>query len=75
MLDCFIQIAVRELPNVKWQETLFEDLQWYYAEGRVYVLRCKHGTENEHYLIIKAGSPNEAISKAVFGLHKAGGAE
>lgn len=35
-------------------------------------MRCKHGTENEHYLLIKAESPGEAISKAVFDLHKGG---
>lgn len=71
-IDSHLQSAFDGFETVRWNETMFEDLQWYYAEGRVYVLRCKHGTENEHYLLIKAGSPGEAISKAVFDLRNGG---
>lgn len=72
-VDSHLQCALDGFKSVKWNETMFEDLQWYYAEERVYAMRCKHGTDNEHYLLVEAGSPGEAISKAVFDLHKTGG--
>lgn len=72
IIEDAIHEAVDGLKNVRWRETAFADLQWYYAEGGVYVLRCKHGDPNEHLCVIRAKSADEAISRAVFDLHKAG---
>ena len=66
-----IHNALNGLKNVRWRETAFADLQWYYAEGGVYVLRCKKGDPNEHLCIIRAKSADKAISRAVFNLYKA----
>lgn len=63
--------VLKRLASVCWRETMFADMQTYYAEEGVYVLRCKHGTPNAHYCIIRAKSLDEAISRAVFDLHKA----
>ena len=68
--DDAIHEALQGLENVRWRETAFADLQWYYAENRVYVLRCKHGDPNEHLCVIEAKSADEAISRAVFNLYK-----
>ena len=65
-----IHNALGGLNNVRWHDTMFQDLQYYYAEGMVYVLRCKHGEPNEHLCIVLANNPDEAISRAVFDLHK-----
>ena len=66
-----IHDAVKGLKSVLWRETAFADLQWYYAEEGVYVLRCKKGDPNEHLCVIRAKSADEAISRAVFNLYKA----
>lgn len=66
-----IHEAVDGLKNVRWRETAFADLQWYYAEDGVYVLRCKKGDPNEHLCVMRAKSADEAISRAVFNLYKA----
>jgi len=63
--------VLKRLETVAWRETAFSDLSVYYAESRVYAMRCKQNSPNEHLLIIKAGSEHEAISRAVFDLHKA----
>lgn len=63
--------VLKRLASVCWHETMFADMQTYYAEEGVYVMRCKHGTPNAHYCIIRAKSLDEAISRAVFDLHKA----
>ena len=72
MLDDYIHEVVSGLEHVRWRETMFADLQWYYAENGVYIMRCKHGDPNEHLCIIRAKSADEAISRAVFDLYKAG---
>jgi len=64
--DRAIHEMLAGLENVRWRETMFEDLDWYYAEDGVYVLRCKHGTPNEHLLVVRAKSPDDAIALAVF---------
>lgn len=66
-----IHDVLKMLNFATWGETMFADLQWYYAEEGVYILRCKHGEPNEHLCIIRAKSADEAISRAVFDLHKA----
>jgi hypothetical protein len=71
MLDKLFHEVLTRLDSVLWRETMFADLQWYYAEEGVYILRCKHGEQNEHLCIIRAKSADEAISRAVFDLHKA----
>jgi len=71
IIDDAIYDAVDGLNNVRWRETAYADLQWYYAEGGVYVLRCKKGDPNEHLCVIRAKSADEAISRAVFNLYKA----
>ena len=71
IVDDAIYDAVEGLKNVRWRETAFADLQWYYAEEGVYVLRCKKGDPNEYLCVIRAKSADEAISRAVFNLYKA----
>ena len=56
--------------RAEWKETMFDDLQWYYCESKIYALRCKHGTENEHIILVVADSADEAIAHGVFELHK-----
>ena len=65
--DRAIHEMLAGLENVRWRETMFEDLDWYYAEDGVYVLRCKHGTPNEHLLVVRAKSPDEAMGQGLFG--------
>ena len=72
MPDNAIHEALDALNDVRWRETAFADLQWYYAEGGVYVLRCKKGDPNEHLCVIRAKSADEAIARVVFNFHKAG---
>lgn len=69
-LDKDFHDVFKRLKNVRWRETMFMDLQTYYAEEGVYVMRCKHGEPNEHYCIIKANDVDEAISRAMFDLHR-----
>ena len=61
---------IRELENGYWRQTAFEDLQVQYCEERLYSLRCKCGTPNEHICLIRERSEDAAISRAVFDLHK-----
>ena len=58
------------LDKVEWKETIYQDLQTYDSGNGIFVLRCKHGEPNEHYLFIKAADVDEAINRAVFDLHK-----
>lgn len=58
------------LKDIAWNETMFKDLQTYDFGNGIFVLRCKHKEPNEHYLLIKAADVDEAISRAVFDLHK-----
>lgn len=66
------QTAFKMLRTMEWKETTLSDLQTHDFGGGIFMLRCKHGEPNEHYCIIKAGSLDEAISRAVFDLHKPG---
>lgn len=61
---------VRKLEGGCWRPTMFEDLQVQYCEERLYALRCKHGTPNEHICLIREKSEDAAIARAVFDLHK-----
>ena len=63
-----IHDAVNKLENVPWNDTNFQDLQWYCAEDNLYLLRCKHGEPNERLCIVRAGSLDEAITRGVFGV-------
>lgn len=63
---------IRELEKGCWRETAFEDLQVQYCEERLYALRCKVGTPNEHICLIRECSEDAAIARAVFDLHKRG---
>ena len=58
------------LKGIAWKETMFQDLQTYDSGNGIFVLRCKHKEPNEHYLLIKAENVDDAISRAVFDLHK-----
>lgn len=64
--DRAIHEMLAGLENVRWRETMFEDLDWYYADDGVYVLRSDAGTPNEHLLVVRAKSLDEAIALAVF---------
>lgn len=64
------QTAFKMLGTMEWKETMFKDLQTHDFGGGIFMLRCKHGEPNEHYCIIKANDVDEAISRAVFDLHK-----
>ena len=63
---------IRELEKGFWRQTAFEDLQVHYCEERLYALRCKRGTPNEHICLIREQSEDAAISRAVFDMHKCG---
>ena len=63
---------IRELENGCWRQTAFEDLQVQYCEERLYAMRCKRGTPNEHICLIREQSEDGAIARAVFDLHKRG---
>ena len=63
---------IRELESGCWRQTAFEDLQVQYCEERLYALRCKCGTPNEHICLIREQSEDAAVSRAVFDLHKRG---
>ena len=55
---------IRELENGCWRQTAFEDLQVQYCEERLYALRCKRGTPNEHICLIREQSEDAAILRA-----------
>ena len=59
------------LKKVLWRDTRYEGVQWYYAEERLYVLRMRAGKPNEHYLMINARSPEEAIRRAIYDMKTA----
>lgn len=59
------------LKKVLWRDTRYEGVQWYYAEERLYVLRVRAGQPNEHYLLIKADSPEDAIRRAIYNMQTA----
>ncbi len=59
------------LKKVLWRDTRYEGVQWYYAEERLYVLRVRAGQPNEHYLLIKARSPEDAIRRAIYNMQTA----
>lgn len=68
MPDNAIHEALDALNGVLWRKTAFADLQWYYAEGGVYVLRCKHGKPDAHLCVLQARSADEAIARGVAAL-------
>ena len=72
MPDNAIHEALDALNDVCWRKTAFADLQWYYAEGGVYIIRCKHGKPDASLCAIRARSADEAVARAVFDLHMAG---
>ena len=63
---------IRELEKGFWRQTAFEDLQVQYCEERLYALRCKRGTPNEHICLIREQSEDAAISRAAFDMHRCG---
>lgn len=71
MPDSAIHEALDALNDVRWRETAFPDLQWYYAEGGVYIIRCKHGKPDASLCAIRARSADEAVARAAFDLHMA----
>ena len=64
------QTAFKMLGTMEWKETMFKDLQTHDFGGGIFMLRCKHNEPNEHYMLINAADVDEAISRAVFDLHK-----
>ena len=64
MPDNTIHEALDALNDVRWRETAFADLQWYYAEGGVYIIRCKHGKPDAYLCAIRARSADEAVARA-----------
>ena len=71
MPDSAIHEALDALNDVRWRETAFPDLQWYYAEGGVYIIRCKHGKPDASLCAIRARSADEAVARAAFDLNMA----
>jgi len=59
-----------ELQTVLWKETIFENVQYHYCEECLYAIRLDYGTDNERIILIKAKSPDEAISLGVMKLSK-----
>lgn len=62
-----------EFSTLRWHETMFNDVEWYYAEERTYIIRIKARKDGDssrpmQYRIVKAGNPNEAVSFACFDL-------
>ena len=64
-LDNALNSVVKDLANVRWRNTPFPGLQWYYAENRQYVLKYNNG-RTEHFMLVDAKSPSEAARKAGF---------
>lgn len=65
-IDNALKSVVKDLANVRWRNTPFPGLQWYYAENRQYVLKYDNG-RTEHYILVQAKSPSEAARKAGWG--------
>lgn len=72
MPDSAIHEALDALNDVRWRKTAFADLQWYYAEGGVYIIRCKHGKPDASLCAIRARSADEAVARAVAALPHTG---
>lgn len=64
-VDSCIHDALKLLKEVRWRDSIVPDVQWYYAEGGVYVIRFFHGTPREHMVVIRAKSPKKATSSAM----------
>lgn len=59
-----------ELKKVKWNESAFENLDWYYCEEALYAIRLDKGTVRERYLLVKAKSASAAVSIGVLNVYK-----
>ena len=65
MDDFKINRMFDELKNICWKESAYEEVDWYYAEEGLYILRFDKNTDKERYLFVKAKTPSAAISIGV----------
>ena len=64
--------AFENLDYIGFHETVFANVDVYYAENRLYILRLDKNKSdtNMRYIFIKAKSENEAIALALLGMHR-----
>ena len=64
--------AFEYLDYIEFHETAFADVDVYYAENRLYILRLDKNKPdtNMRYIFIKAESENAAIALALLGMHR-----
>jgi len=64
--------AFEALDYIGFHETIFADVDVYYAGNRLYILRLDKiiSDRNMRYIFIEANSETEAISLALLGMHR-----
>lgn len=78
MSDRELNRIIRELETVNWRPTMFDDVQWYYAEERLYVLRIAgdskpDGHKPTRYMFLRAPSADAAIAAGLHEIRLKGG--
>ena len=67
-MNCFdFNRLIDEFDGLAWNKTMFEDVEWFYAEERRYIVHLKKRPYRpEQFRIVKARNPDEAIAFACF---------
>lgn len=66
MIDIELNKIAAQFDGLNWCKTMFDDVQYYYAENRLYIVRIAIAKDEYVYCLTTASSPTEAIIKAVF---------
>lgn len=64
MCDHDFNRIVDGFKDLPWRESVFDDVEWYYAEEGRYIIHIKageNGCKPEHFRIVKARNPDQAI--------------
>lgn len=66
MIDIELNKIAAQFDRLNWCKTVFDDVQYYYAENRRYIVRIAIAKDEYVYCLATASSPTDAITKAVF---------
>ncbi|MCQ2378013.1 MAG: hypothetical protein MJ016_02235 [Victivallaceae bacterium] len=66
MIDIELNKIAARFDGLIWCKTLFDDVQYYYAAYRLYIVRISIAKDEYVYCFTTASSPTDAITKAVF---------
>lgn len=63
MIEHKLHNIYKALNDIAWRDTIFENLQYFYSEDELYLIRTLESTGVYHYCFVKARSSTAAISK------------